>query len=867
MPDAFFANAKKRKRSQANSRDSGKSLRLFPNDQEKFGGRKNEQERRDDEELSDGEQSDIEDLDLRASDIDPNESDKEDYAHETPAAKRLRLAKVYLDSVRADLATSLLSSQAEGEFDAAEIDKDLISSRLREDVLEHAGKLHIYVADTLSLPHRAPSCLRVKPHRLTVTAAVLSNDSRYLYTSGKEGSISCYEMSLGRCVSHIPKMRIEGAKSKGKGKAFDRNLSGHTDEILALALSGDGKYLVSGGKDKRIGVWSIEDTTKDGMSARRLTWLKGFVGPKDTISGLSFRKSTNILYTSSFDRTVKLFDLSPGVMGYVETLFGHQDIITDLDSLKGDTAVTAGGRDRTIRFWKIAEETQLVFRGGGVGKFKLRDLLENSLEIPDEETSTIDLKRKSIEKWVEGSVDCVAMVDEHNFLSGGDSGSISLWSTTKKKPVFTYAVAHGLEEIESSTEGQLHRPRWITSIGCLLYGDTFASGSWDGHVRLWKIERSIRSFTFMGSVEAPGIVNSLKVSLIPEGWNLDNSWSPKLSKGAVNRDTSEPEKKSETLLTPPTGDGGILVTAAIGQEPRFGRWIKLKGDGAMNCAVIFSIPFTARKSCYTCARLNNYIPPMPHTEHSVLNPDDSDSDPRGSSIVTTVKENSSDNHDNHGRYPHEYVCGSRLQRMPDTSEDLKRNWLTTTATPRFSRIGLPGVVMPVRAENSKAKSTNSTATRSLHKTDLDNNRIMKHEEFERISACRATESTQRRQAEGTSFSNQRTQMESRIRRHTTNEARQKHIVLPTKDNNEESVLSSSDYTQSLQGYRSAPLEERQSHADSDTEIMDNKLGGVTNHEPKEEGLEENSSTGTRKWQWVGLLKMFIGSTNKAVQPQ
>ena len=36
---------------------------------------------------------------------------------------------------------------ADGEFDAAEIDKEIISSRLRQEVAEHSGKLHKFVAD------------------------------------------------------------------------------------------------------------------------------------------------------------------------------------------------------------------------------------------------------------------------------------------------------------------------------------------------------------------------------------------------------------------------------------------------------------------------------------------------------------------------------------------------------------------------------------------------------------------------------------------------------------------------------------------------------------------------------------------------
>ena len=184
---------------------------------------------------------------------------------------------------------------------------------------------------------------------------------------------------------------------------------------------------------------------------------------------------------------MKLFDLS--VMGYVETLFGHQDFVTSIDSLRGETAVTCGGRDRTVRYWKIVDETQLVFRGGG--RSKLRDLLEGGAF----EGMDADEKRKMEEQktYVEGSMEVVCMIDETTFLSGGDSGcafclhplvmpplnhrrSISLWSTQRKKPTYVQALAHGLHETVTEERGTIASPRWITAIGSLRYSDLFASG-------------------------------------------------------------------------------------------------------------------------------------------------------------------------------------------------------------------------------------------------------------------------------------------------------------------------------------------------------------------------------------------------------
>ena len=114
------------------------------------------------------------------------------------------------------------------------------------------------------------------------------------------------------------------------------------------------------------------------------------------------------------------------MLGYVETLFGHQDTIVAIDALHGETAVTAGARDRTLRYWKIPEESQLVFRGGG--KSALRELLEGgAFEGHESDEEGGGKKGKGTEKqktFVEGRIECVAMVDETYFVSGGDTGYV-----------------------------------------------------------------------------------------------------------------------------------------------------------------------------------------------------------------------------------------------------------------------------------------------------------------------------------------------------------------------------------------------------------------------------------------------------------
>jgi len=232
-----------------------------------------------------------------------------------------------------------------------------------------------------------------------------------LFTCGKEGTIIKWDLVTGKEVKRISKLRPTESDRKGKGRA-DLTLEGHTDEILALALSSDGKWLASGGRDRVVCIWDAQSGT----------WLRSFGGHRDAISALVFRKNSAHLFSASFDRTIRLYDLA--AMGLVETLFGHQDQIQHVDALRAETAVSVGGRDRTARFWKVADESQLVFRGG---RATAQEILANGLDDDHGE------KEKEKQAFVEGSLDCVAMIDDSTFVSGGDSGCVRTCQWAKER--------------------------------------------------------------------------------------------------------------------------------------------------------------------------------------------------------------------------------------------------------------------------------------------------------------------------------------------------------------------------------------------------------------------------------------------------
>lgn len=142
-------------------------------------------------------------------------------------------------------------------------------------------------------------------------------------------------------------------------------------------------------------------------------------------------------------------------MGYVETLFGHQAPVLALDALRGETAVSAGGRDKSVRFWKIPEETQLVFRGGGGSKWmdELEGMEEDGAERAGKRGK--GKGRETGQKFVEGSIECVAMIDENTFVSGGDSGCVTRFSSAPTVIAHTRAQVHSALD-DTKEEARLH---------------------------------------------------------------------------------------------------------------------------------------------------------------------------------------------------------------------------------------------------------------------------------------------------------------------------------------------------------------------------------------------------------------------------
>ena len=581
---SFFtlpASQKKRKRAQPADKANGASKRA----------------QRDDDSISGSDLSD-DDAPAQQEDVSGSDDEDEDFQDEDPAAKRIRLAEQYLANTQKEVLDDV-------GFDAAEVDQENLrrrmGERLQEDTAETKGKLYRWMADGLDWRRADRSALKFHGQNRSWTGVDVH--AHYVYAATASMEIVKWEIPDGE--QDIPGKRPRKTPkvvARTKGNRKDKRGQHHDKAILCLAVSPDGKFIATGGLDKKLIIWDAA-----------LKPLKVFTHHRDAVTALAFRRGSNQLFSASRDRTVKIWSLDE--LAYVETLFGHQDSVIDVGALTQEKCITVGSRDRTARLWKVVEESQLVFRGGGA-PHRPKNL--DSLKAAYEDDSAIGMDDDSDpSQYHEGSIDRIALIDDDTFITASDNGSLSLWNIHKKKPVFVYPLAHGLDppiplaqssadvEPDEQTFHEKSRggkqPRWITAMKSIPFSDMFITGSWDGYVRAWKLSGDKRKIEPLGAVgnfaKSPTTVDALLES---EGLSADAMSNSALAalKDGINSEeatSKHPDPEIKGIVNDiaivdrgERGKDGVLIAAAVGKEHRLGRWREF--DEGTNRVLVLQVP-------------------------------------------------------------------------------------------------------------------------------------------------------------------------------------------------------------------------------------------------------------------------------------
>ena len=283
-------------------------------------------------------------------------------------------------------------------------------------------------------------------HTEQVQCLALSSDGKFLVTGSRDRSVREWEVSTGKQI---------------------RSFQGHREEVTAVAIRPDGKQVASASADGAMRVWDLSAADEH----RALTEAA------DALWAVAISPDGNRVAAAGADKTVRVYDARSGKLE--AELAGHAAPVTSLAFLADDRLASAGG-DRVVKVWDVA------------GKKAARELAGHQSAV----------------------LALAASPDGRLLVSGGADKKVLGWTPDSDKPAWAWAgrsaicgvavrkggrhVAVGIADgglavldVSSGTPRELFaQSAHVAGVASVAYspdGGRVATVGGDGAVRVWTV--------------------------------------------------------------------------------------------------------------------------------------------------------------------------------------------------------------------------------------------------------------------------------------------------------------------------------------------------------------------------------------------
>jgi WD40 repeat protein len=283
-------------------------------------------------------------------------------------------------------------------------------------------------------------------HTDTISSIALSPDGRMVVTGSYDRTVIVWQLSTGR-ILHL--------------------LGGHTGRVYGVDVSPDGKLVASGSGDKTVKLWKLSN----GSLLRTLGgW---FGGHAQSVLTVAFSPNKRTLVSGSSDRSVKVWQVSSGKE--LRTLTGYSSAVRAIAVSPDGKLFASGGTDGALR---IREMNGRLIRSNRV-TFKILSLAYR----PDNRHIAVGGEDGILQLWDgEGTAEICTLKhdnsavyslvfspDSQTLVSGANDGSLKFWDAATYQEQFTLKA---------------HRDR-IDAIAFSPDGQTFVSGGVDKLLKVW----------------------------------------------------------------------------------------------------------------------------------------------------------------------------------------------------------------------------------------------------------------------------------------------------------------------------------------------------------------------------------------------
>lgn len=318
-------------------------------------------------------------------------------------------------------------------------------------------------------------------HSGEVTNALFVPNSGCIVSASLDGSIKIWESVSGREIKTLKDPRIRKKVSSQKGREHEPNIP---DKLNALAVSPDGKYLVSGGIFGHITIWEVS-------TGNKIKTLKS-IWKNEPINSIAFSGDGDRMVTGTEDGSLQIWDFHNRRI--VKNLKGHSSRVNSVAMGPNGRFIFSGSSDGSLILWdaftdsrktlqKVPSEISAVALSSD-GKFVLSADAVHGLKLWNTKTG------KEIRSFQGhyGKVNSISFSpDNRHFVSGGENSSILIWALMTGSILKSFPTKNAT----------------INSIRYSFNGNYILSGYADGTLAIWRIKNSLLETSFHGSLNTP----------------------------------------------------------------------------------------------------------------------------------------------------------------------------------------------------------------------------------------------------------------------------------------------------------------------------------------------------------------------------
>jgi ribosome assembly protein 4 len=344
-----------------------------------------------------------------------------------------------------------------------EHDEVTIASNLHDFYLEHPS---VTTEHVWTLVYQPLAIFRVRPvtrctdtlpgHTEAVLHVQFSPDGRTLVSGGGDTTVRFWDVATA-----LPKHKVDATER-------------HKDHVLCTAWSPDGTRVASG--DKRGWLWVWNPTTGHGQSMRAHTqWITNIAW--EPLHRISVTSSTctytcERVATSSKDATIKVWNVRTRAM--CATLCGHTDSVEAIQ-WGGEGFLYSASRDRTIKVWNVDEGRYILVRTLTGHGHRVNTLAVSSAYTlrtgPFDHRGTVHASPQAA--WEAAKKKYTAFRQTQGperLVSGSDDFTLMVWHPESSK--------HAVKRLTGHQQAVNH-------LAFSPDGRTIASASFDKKVKLW----------------------------------------------------------------------------------------------------------------------------------------------------------------------------------------------------------------------------------------------------------------------------------------------------------------------------------------------------------------------------------------------